>query len=79
MDELPEGLWAWMTLSEGEWVIVGAIIGGMHTPLIFALERIARSRPIRDIAESHALASGQIVRLVRFQADGFLETIDPRN
>ena len=75
-DGLPAGLWAWMTrVADGEWVLVGVMAQGLHTPLVFASRRLATHSAIRALAQGHADGTGQLVRLVRFKGEAILETL----
>lgn len=74
----PQGLWAWMTKTHnGEWGLIGVLIAGFHTPMVFGIERVAKSDVIRAKAQAHADATGQQVKLMFFKPDGLLEAIDP--
>jgi hypothetical protein len=70
--------YAWMTeLPDGSRSLVGAMIGGFHTPLCAANLELVTDPLMRDIAQLHAERSGQPVTLERFAYAGTLETLSP--
>ena len=78
LPDLPENLWAWLTITpEGTWSQVGAMLGDHHTPLTFVNERIAHSQQVREIALEHLAITGQPVFLVRFGRGELEERLQP--
>lgn len=73
-------LFAYVTKTpEGDDSLVGALFPGVgHTPLCFALERVATSPTIRQLAQEHADKTGQTVRFVRYDLETVLDTLRPQ-
>jgi hypothetical protein len=73
-------LFAYVTKTpDGSDSLVGMLIPGIgHQPLCFALERIALSPTVRQLAQQHADTTGQTVRLVRYDLETVLDTLRPQ-
>jgi hypothetical protein len=67
-------LFAWTTrLPDGSVSLVGAVLGGFHTPLIASRQAIAES--MKPIAKEHSQVTGQPVFLERFDYAENIDTI----
>ena len=59
-------LWAWQVQEpEGNWSMVGTMIGNMHSPLIHRKRDVAML--MAGLAKSHAKTTGQPLRLAEFE------------
>jgi hypothetical protein len=69
---MSDELFAWITERAGSPRLIGTMVGGFHTPLVFSEERMAKLA--EPLATEHGRQLGQPVRLVHFKSARVLES-----